>query len=54
MTMDTCLPFTPTERQLNVCTAAADKINTGIAIVDSNGLIVILEPVAQRKIRAVL
>lgn len=40
MTMDTCLPFTPTERQLNVCTAAADKINTGIAIVDSNGLIV--------------
>lgn len=38
--MDTCLPFNPTELQLNLCTAAADNVNLGIAIVDSHGVIV--------------
>lgn len=38
--MNTCLPFTPTEQQLKICTAAADKVNVGIAIVDSQGTII--------------
>jgi len=32
-----CRPFSPTELQLKACTAAADKLNVGIAIVDSHG-----------------
>ncbi len=38
--METCLPFSPSEQQLKICTAAADKISVGIAIVDCNGIIV--------------
>lgn len=35
-----CRPFTPTGQHLKVCTAAADKINVGIAIIDSHGTII--------------
>lgn len=38
--MNTCLPFSPTDLQLKICTAAADKVNVGIAIIDSQGVIV--------------
>jgi len=34
-----CRPFSPTELQLKACTAAADKLNVGIAIIDSHGCI---------------
>lgn len=38
--MDNCISFNPTELQLGLCTAAANNVNLGIAIVDSRGVIV--------------
>lgn len=38
--MNICRPFAPTEQQLKVCTAAADKLNVGVAIIDSHGSVI--------------
>jgi diguanylate cyclase (GGDEF)-like protein len=38
--MNICRPFKPSEQQLLVCTAAADKLNVGVAIIDSLGFVI--------------
>jgi len=38
--MNTCLPFNPSHQQFEVYAAAADRVNVGIAILNSDSAII--------------